>query len=45
MRVMTKKYQICPILLIIKMMNQNGFFRVFSHARDRCFLTSEYDTD
>ena len=29
---MTKKYQICPILLIIKMLNQNWIFWVFSRT-------------
>ena len=32
MSVKTKKYQICPILLIIKMLNQNWIFWVFSRT-------------
>ena len=38
MLVVTKKHHICSSLLIIKM----NFLSVFTHARDRCFVTSEY---
>ena len=46
MLVMTKKVQICPILLNYQNVGPKmNFLSVFTHARDPRFVTSEYVTD